>query len=73
MKDFPDAVEAAWPRTIVETCIVHVLCNSFRYAARQDWDKNAKARKTVYTAPNESTAIERSGEFQDAGARAQQS
>jgi transposase-like protein len=66
LKGLPDAVEAVWPRTIVQTCVVHLLRNSFRYAARQDWDKIAKALKPVYTAPNESAAAERFGEFQDA-------
>ncbi|MFD5869497.1 MULTISPECIES: IS256 family transposase [Actinomycetes] len=66
LKGLPDAVEAVWPRTIVQTCIVHLLRNSFRYAGRQDWDKIAKALKPVYTAPNESAAAERFGEFQDA-------
>jgi len=66
LKGLPDAVEAVWPRTIVQTCIVHLLRNSFRYAARQDWDKIAKALKPVYTAPNENAAAERFSEFQDA-------
>ncbi|MEV6012871.1 IS256 family transposase [Streptomyces sp. NPDC051976] len=66
LKGLPDAVETVWPRTIVQTCIIHLLRNSFRYAARQDWDKIAKALKPVYTAPNESAAAERFGEFQDA-------
>ncbi|MFD5065027.1 IS256 family transposase [Streptomyces sp. NPDC058394] len=66
LKGLPDAVEAVWPRAIVQTCVVHLLRNSFRYAARQDWDKIAKALKPVYTAPNENAAAERFGEFQDA-------
>ena len=66
LKGLPDAVEAVWPRTIVQTCVIHLLRNSFRYAARQDWDKIAKALKPVYTAPNENVAAERFGEFQDA-------
>ncbi|WNI19483.1 IS256 family transposase [Actinacidiphila sp. ITFR-21] len=66
LKGLPDAVETVWPRTIVQTCIVHLLRNSFRYAARQDWDKIAKALKPVCTAPNEAAAAERFGEFQDA-------
>ncbi|MFE2944898.1 IS256 family transposase, partial [Streptomyces sp. NPDC059255] len=47
LKGLPDAVETVWPRTIVRTCVVHLLQNSFRYAARQDWDKAAKALKPV--------------------------
>jgi transposase-like protein len=66
LKGLPDAVEAVWPRTIVQTCVVHLLRNSFRYAARQDWDKIAKALKPVYTAPSEDVAMERFLEFQEA-------
>jgi putative transposase len=43
LKGLPDAVETVWPRTTVQTCVVHLLRNSFRYAARQDWDKIAHA------------------------------
>ncbi|MGA5453165.1 IS256 family transposase [Streptomyces umbrinus] len=66
LKGLPEAVEAVWPRTIVQTCVVHLLRNSFRYAARQDWDKVAKALKPVYTAPSEDAATERFLEFQEA-------
>ncbi|SNR71408.1 Transposase (or an inactivated derivative) [Actinomadura mexicana] len=59
----PDAVGNVWPQALVQTCIVHLLRNSFRYAARQDWDKIAKALKPVYTAPTESAATERWLEF----------
>jgi hypothetical protein len=30
LKGLPDAVGAVWPQTIVQTCIVHLLRNSFR-------------------------------------------
>ncbi|MEU2930583.1 IS256 family transposase [Streptomyces sp. NPDC007251] len=63
LKGLPDAVETVWPRTIVQTCIVHLLRNSFRYAARQDWDKLAKALRPVYTAPTAEAAEERFLEF----------
>ncbi|MCW3845545.1 IS256 family transposase, partial [Micromonospora yasonensis] len=66
LKGLPEAVETVWPRTIVQTCVVHLLRNSFRYAARQDWDKIAKALKPVYTAPTEDAATERFMEFADA-------
>lgn len=35
LKGLPEAVKTVWPRTIVQTCIIHLLRNSFRYAARQ--------------------------------------
>jgi putative transposase len=37
LKGLPDAVNAVWDKTIVQTCIVHLLRNSFRYASRADW------------------------------------
>ena len=57
LKGLPEAVEQVWPQTIVQTCIVHLLRNSFRYAARQHWDAIAKALKPVYTAPTEAAAL----------------
>jgi hypothetical protein len=57
LKGLPEAVETVWPRTIVQTCVVHLLRNSFRYAARQDWDKLAKLLKPAYTAPTEEAAL----------------
>ncbi len=69
LKGLPDAVETVWPKTIVQTCVVHLLRNSFRYAARQDWDKIAKLLKPVYTAPTEEAALERFAEFADTWGR----
>jgi putative transposase len=65
LRGLPDAVETVWPATIVQTCVVHLLRNSFRYAARQDWDKIAKALKPIYTAATEDAALERFAEFAD--------
>lgn len=59
----PDAIGQVWPRTVVQTCVVHLLRNSFRYAARQHWDAIAKALKPLYTAPTEAAATERFLEF----------
>jgi transposase-like protein len=69
LKGLPDAVATVWPATIVQTCVVHLLRNSFKYAARQDWDKIAKALKPVYTAPTEDAAAERFLEFAETWGR----
>ena len=63
LKGLPDAIAEVWPRTVVQTCVVHLLRNSFRYASRQHWDAIAKALKPVYTAPTEAAATERFLEF----------
>ncbi|MFB7248623.1 IS256 family transposase [Streptomyces populi] len=69
LKGLPEAVETVWPQTIVQTCVVHLLRNSFRYAARQDWDKIARVLKPVYTAATEGAALERFAEFADTWGR----
>ena len=62
----PDAITAVWPQTITQTCVVHLLRNSFRYAGRQHYDAIAKALRPVYTAPTEAAAMERFLEFCEA-------
>jgi len=65
LKGLPDAVNAVWPKTIVQTCIVHLLRNSFRYASRRDWPELARDLKPVYTAPSAQAALDRFAEFSD--------
>lgn len=62
----PDAIGAVWPRAVTQTCIVHLLRNSFRYAGRQHWAAIAAALKPVYTAATEAAAKERFAEFTEA-------
>ena len=70
LKGLPDAIEATWSLAVVQTCIIHLLRNSFRYAGRQHWDGIAKALRPVYTAPTEAAAKQRFAEFIQAwGAR----
>ncbi|MBK7822201.1 MAG: IS256 family transposase [Tessaracoccus sp.] len=62
----PDSVNTVWPATIVQTCIVHLMRNSFKYAARQDWDKISRSLKPIYQAATLSEAEDRFLDFQDA-------
>lgn len=59
----PDTIGAVWPSAVVQTCVIHLLRNTFRYAARQFWDEVARDLKPVYTAPSEGAAKERFSEF----------
>ena len=38
LKGLPDVVGNVWPQTIVQTCIIHLIRNTFRLASRRDWD-----------------------------------
>jgi len=66
LKGLPDAISTAWPQAITQTCIVHLLRNSFKYASKRDWAAIAKALKPVYAAASEAEAMERFLEFCEA-------
>jgi transposase-like protein len=59
----PDAIATVWPKAITQTCVVHLLRNSFRYASRKDWAAIAKDLRPIYTAPTEAAAHDRLAEF----------
>jgi transposase-like protein len=59
----PDAVAQVWPQAVVQTCVVHLLRASFRYASRRDWPAMARDLKPVYTAPTDAAALDRFAEF----------
>jgi putative transposase len=61
----PEAIAAVWPQTIVQTCIVHLLRNSFKYASKKDWAVIARDLKPVYTAASESAALDAFAEFSE--------
>ena len=65
LKGLPDAIEATWPMAITQTCVLHLIRNTFRLASRRDWDAMAKDLRPVYTAVNEAAAAERLEEFHD--------
>jgi putative transposase len=63
LKGLPEAIATVWPQTIVQTCIVHLLRNSFKYASKKDWAAIARDLKPIYTAPSESAALDAFAEF----------
>jgi putative transposase len=65
LKGLPDAVNAVWEKTIVQTCVAHLLRNSFKYASKKDWAQVAKDLKPVYTAASEAEALDRFAEFSE--------
>ena len=56
LKGLPEVVENAWPAAIVQTCIVHLIRNTFRLASRRDWDALKRDVKPIYTAVNAQAA-----------------
>jgi putative transposase len=47
---FPDAIEAIFPKTTVQTCIVHLIRSSLRYVPRREREQVARDLKPIYTA-----------------------
>ena len=50
LKGFPDAINAVFPQTIVQTCIVHLIRNSMAFASFKDRKPIAQALRSVYRA-----------------------
>jgi transposase-like protein len=65
LKGLPESIEATWPLAVVQTCVLHLIRNTFRLASRRDWDAMAKDLRPVYTAVNEADAQVRLDEFHD--------
>lgn len=49
---FGDAIEAVWPQTIVQTCVVHLIRNSIKYCSWKDRKAVTRALKPIYQAKN---------------------
>jgi putative transposase len=47
----PEAIETIWPRSVVQTCVVHLIRAATRYVSYTDRKKFAAALRPVYTAP----------------------
>jgi transposase-like protein len=56
LKGLPEVVGNAWPRAIVQTCIIHLIRNTFRLTSRRYWDEIRRDVKPIYTAVNAAAA-----------------
>jgi len=51
LKGLPDAIRVTWPQATVQTCVVHLVRNSLRYASKKHWGAITKQMRAIYTAP----------------------
>ena len=56
LKGLPDSVNAVFPRAIVQTCVIHLIRGTIRYASRKYWDELVRDLKPIYQASNEAAA-----------------
>src|SRR5665213_1328231 len=63
LKGLPDAITAIWPQATVQTCVVHLVRNSLRYASKAHWSKITVELRAIYTSATVAAAEERFSEF----------
>jgi len=64
LKGFPEAIGAAFPETIVQTCIVHLIRNSLAFVSWKDRKVIMPDLKAIYRAENADAAMDRLGDFE---------
>ena len=63
LKGFPEAIEAVYPQTAVQLCIVHMIRNSLKTVSWKDYKQVTTQLKTVYQAVNEQEALSNLEQF----------
>jgi len=61
----PEAIEATWPESMVQTCVVHLIRAANRFVAYGDRRAVSRELKTIYTAADEESALGALEEFAD--------
>lgn len=64
LKGLPDAIEATWPKALVQTCVIHLIRASTRFCSWKDRRAVAAALKPIYTAPSVDAAEEAMDDFE---------
>lgn len=65
LKGFPEAIEAAYPRTQVQLCIVHLVRHSLNFVSWKQRKEMADDLKAIYSAPTEEQARANLDAFSD--------
>jgi len=70
LRGLPDAIETTWPQAVVQTCVIHLLRASFRYASHDHRKKVSAGLRPIYTAATVEVAEKAMAEFEaDLGKR----
>lgn len=62
---FPAAIEAAYPKTEIQQCIIHQIRNSTRFVSYKDIKELMADLKRVYAAVDEATALSELDNFEN--------
>ena len=58
LKGFPDAIQAVFPQTQIQLCIVHMIRNSVRYVPWKDYKAVTADLKKIYQSATEEEALQ---------------
>ncbi len=58
LNGFPQTIEAVYPKTEIQQCIIHQIRNTTNYVSYKDLKKLMADLKMVYAAPDEAAALE---------------
>jgi len=64
LKGLPDAIEATWPDALVQTCVIHLIRASLRFASWKDRKAITSALRPIYTAPTVEAAADAMDSFE---------
>jgi transposase-like protein len=64
LKGLAEAIETAFPRTTVQTCIVHLIRNSLEYASWKHRKAVARALRPIYAAATAEAALQELDDFE---------
>ncbi|MFT6449677.1 MAG: transposase-like protein [Oleispira sp.] len=65
LKGFPEAIEAVYPQTHIQLCIVHMVCTSMKFIPWNDYKEVAADLKRVYKSPTEEEALRELDSLED--------
>jgi len=65
LKGFPEAIETVFPKTVVQTCIVHMIRNSARFVSWTQRKALCADLKRIYGADTEDEALQQLDAFED--------
>lgn len=65
LKGFPDAIQAVYPDTTVQQCVIHQVRNTMKYVPHKHKDKFCADLRTIYTAPTEEAGYQKLQEVKE--------
>jgi putative transposase len=64
LKGLPEAIEATWPKALVQTCVIHLIRASLRFCSWKDRKAVTAALRPIYTAPSLDAAADALDDFE---------